>query len=68
MTCTCGKPYIIKSGDTLSIIAERELGDGSRWKEITKPNCTPFSDSEARGLQPLYKTWTTLPSRPTKCL
>lgn len=52
MTCTCGKSYIVKSGDTLSIIAQRELGDGSRWKEITKPNCTSFTENEARELQP----------------
>jgi chitinase len=52
MTCACGKSYIVKSGDTLTLIAERQLGDGSRWKEITKPNCTPFTDDEARRLQP----------------
>lgn len=52
MTCTCGKSYIVKSGDTLSKIAEQELGDGSRWKEINKPNCTAFTENEARRLQP----------------
>lgn len=52
MTCTCGNSYIIKSGDTLAAIAERELGDSSRWREITKPNCTPFTEEEARRLQP----------------
>lgn len=52
MSCTCGNSYIVKSGDTLALIAERELGDGSRWREITKQNCTPFTEDEARRLQP----------------
>ncbi|MDJ0695826.1 LysM peptidoglycan-binding domain-containing protein [Mastigocoleus sp. MO_188.B34] len=52
MSCTCGTSYIIKSGDTLFLIAERELGDGNRWQEITKPNCTPFTEEEARKLYP----------------
>ena len=52
MTCACGNSYIVRSGDTLYIIAERELGDGERWQEITKSNCTPFTEEEARMLQP----------------
>lgn len=32
------KTVTIKSGDTLIKIAKRELGDGSRWKEIQKLN------------------------------
>jgi basic endochitinase B len=52
MSCTCGKSYIVESGDTLFLIAERELGNGNRWPEITKPNCTPFTEEEARRLQP----------------
>ncbi|MGB3756303.1 MAG: 3D domain-containing protein [Rivularia sp. (in: cyanobacteria)] len=52
MTCVCGNSYIVKSGDTLALIAEGQLGDGSRWKEITKQNCTPFTEEEARRLQP----------------
>jgi nucleoid-associated protein YgaU len=30
--------YVVKSGDTLYGIAARELGKGSRWKEIVKVN------------------------------
>jgi len=52
MTCACGNSYTVKSGDTLYLIAERELGDGNRWQEITKSNCTPFTEEEARMLQP----------------
>jgi 3D (Asp-Asp-Asp) domain-containing protein len=52
MSCVCGKSYVVKSGDTLALIAEGQLGDGSRWQEITKPNCTPFTEDEARRLQP----------------
>lgn len=32
------KTVTVKSGDTLMKIAKRELGDGSRWKEIQKLN------------------------------
>lgn len=35
---TKSKTVTIKSGDTLMKIAKRELGDGSRWKEIQKLN------------------------------
>lgn len=52
MTCACGTSYIVKSGDTLFLIAQRQLGDGNRWKEITKPNCTYFTEVDARNLQP----------------
>ena len=52
MICACGNSYTVKSGDTLFIIAERELGDGNRWREIMKSNCTPFTEDESRRLQP----------------
>lgn len=45
MSCTCGKSYIVKQGDTLFLIAERELGDGNRWREIMNPDCTPVNDT-----------------------
>ncbi len=30
--------YVVKSGDTLSIIAEKELGSKNRWKELQEAN------------------------------
>ena len=52
MTCACGKSYIVKSGDTFFLIAQRELGDGNRWREIMKPDCTPVTEQDAPILQP----------------
>ncbi len=46
-----GKPYKIKAGDTLWGIAQRYLGNGSRWREIKKPNGSSFTDAEARKLR-----------------
>jgi LysM repeat protein len=37
-TPTAGKPYQIKSGDTLSAIALKAFGDASRWPEIASAN------------------------------
>ena len=51
MSCQCGTSYIVKSGDTLFLIAQRELGNGNLWQEIKKPNCTSFTEEEARSLQ-----------------
>lgn len=42
----------MKSGDTLFLIAERELGNGDRWQEIMQLDCTTFTEEEARRLQP----------------
>jgi len=33
-----GGEYVIKSGDTLERIAQRTLGDGSKWRDIAKLN------------------------------
>ncbi|MEE2973495.1 MAG: LysM peptidoglycan-binding domain-containing protein [Planctomycetota bacterium] len=35
------RTYTVKSGDTLTIIAERQLGKQSRWREIQKFNGMP---------------------------
>lgn len=35
------RTYTVKAGDCLSVIAERELGSGSRWREIQKLNNLP---------------------------
>ena len=43
--------YTIKSGDTLSAIAQRYLGNANRWQEITKDSGECFTENEARYLQ-----------------
>jgi nucleoid-associated protein YgaU len=45
------RPYTIRSGDTLSAIAQREMGNGNRWVEIQKADGSTFSSDEARRLQ-----------------
>jgi len=44
--------YSIKAGDNLFDIAAQKLGDGNRWWEIKKPDGTPFTEDEAKNLQP----------------
>ncbi|MGB6294935.1 MAG: glycoside hydrolase family protein [Rivularia sp. (in: cyanobacteria)] len=43
--------YTIKSGDTLSAIAQQNLGSANRWREITKDTGECFTENEARRLQ-----------------
>jgi nucleoid-associated protein YgaU len=38
--------YIVRRGDTLSSIAQRELGDASRWPEIFERNRDVISDPD----------------------
>ena len=42
---------IIQEGETLWELAERRLGDGSRWREIVKADGSIFTEEEARNLQ-----------------
>jgi len=47
------RAYLVKPGDTLWAIAQRELGSGHRWREIMKTeNGGTFTEAEARLLQP----------------
>jgi lysozyme family protein len=46
------RQYIVKSGDTLWSIAQRQLGNGNRWREIMKtPTGGTFTDAEAKKLR-----------------
>jgi surface antigen len=45
------REYRVRSGDTLSVIAYRELGNANRWREIKKADGSTFTDAEARNLQ-----------------
>ncbi|MBW4670302.1 MAG: hypothetical protein KME60_23530 [Cyanomargarita calcarea GSE-NOS-MK-12-04C] len=70
MTCQSGRSYTIKVGDTLYIIAQNELGDGNRWREILKSSGTSFTEEEASNLQLgqevcIPQTNTTPPTPPT---
>jgi nucleoid-associated protein YgaU len=39
-----GRTYLVEEGDTLSIIARYELGDGDRWREIYQLNRAVLGD------------------------
>ena len=40
------RTYIVRRGDTLSGIAQRELGDASRWPEIFERNREVLSNPD----------------------
>ncbi|UIE38139.1 glycoside hydrolase family protein [Leptodesmis sichuanensis] len=44
--------YTVKKGDTLSEIAQNQLGDANRWRELQKADGSTFSEQDARKLQP----------------
>jgi mannan endo-1,4-beta-mannosidase len=46
-----GRSYTVVAGDTLVLIAQRFLGDGALWVQLTKPDGTPFTEAEAENLQ-----------------
>jgi Subtilase family len=45
------REYRVRPGDTLTGIAERELGKASRWQDIQKLDGSKFTEEEARKLQ-----------------
>jgi murein DD-endopeptidase MepM/ murein hydrolase activator NlpD len=45
------REYRVRRGDTLSRIAQQELGNANRWPEIQKANGSNFTEAEARQLQ-----------------
>jgi hypothetical protein len=46
------RQYVVKLGETLWGIAQRELGNGNRWREIMKtPTGGTFTDAEAKQLR-----------------
>ena len=46
------RQYVVRSGDTLSAIALRELGNANRWTEIKKVDGSTFTASEAQSIKP----------------
>jgi uncharacterized protein YkwD len=51
MSCSIGNSYTVKSGDILFDIAQRELGDGNRWREISNPNGAQLTEADVTNLQ-----------------
>jgi hypothetical protein len=53
MACPSGyRSYTVQQGDILYDIAQRELGDGNRWREIKRPDGNSLTDNDASNLQP----------------
>ena len=46
------RQYVVRSGDTLSAIALRELGNANRWTEIKKVDGSTFTAAEAQSIKP----------------
>jgi GH24 family phage-related lysozyme (muramidase) len=44
--------YTVQKGDTLSGIAQKELGNANRWHELRRADGTPFTEQEAKRIQP----------------
>ena len=58
------KKVEVKEGDTLSKIAEQELGDEELWNQLEKPNGNKFTGREARRIKPGQEVY--LPDREQK--
>ncbi|MEG4804056.1 S8 family serine peptidase [Microcoleus sp. ARI1-B5] len=63
------RQYVVRSGDTLSAIALRELGNANRWTEIKKVDGSTFTAAEAQSIKPgqsvyLPVSYQTGPSKP----
>ena len=50
------KEYKVRGGDTLSAIAQRELGNAVRWPEIYGANKSQMDDAFARARPALERT------------
>ncbi len=50
MSCTVGRSYIVEAGNTPYNIAQEQLGDGNRWREIKKPDGSSLTDNDASNL------------------
>ena len=47
MACPeCSRSYTVVSGDTLYLIAQRFLGSGALWVELTKPDRATLTEAE----------------------
>ncbi|MBW4511417.1 MAG: LysM peptidoglycan-binding domain-containing protein [Scytonematopsis contorta HA4267-MV1] len=50
--CRLGSLYTVQSRDNLFSIARERLGNGNRWREITKIDGSIFTDAEVANLEP----------------
>ncbi len=56
------RSYTVRSGDTLALIAQRELGSGKRWREIQELNAGVLDDDDTITVGMVLK----LPARSNK--